>query len=106
MVLRLPSQGAYCWEVNVTAQIAGDAAVTNVTSGSTTTPTTITNWAAANSMTFSQPAVETYKVCFVKRAAQASAELTHDMCKTGKRECHSPGSPGCVSGGQWGVAKC
>lgn len=83
-----PPQGAYCWEVNVTASVRGDAATTNVTVGNTTTPTSITQWAADNTMTFSQPAVETYKVCFVKRTPQATAELTYDMCKTGKRECH------------------
>jgi hypothetical protein len=76
----------------MTASIRSDAATTNVTVGNTTTPTPITTWAGDNAMTFSQPAVETYKVCFVKRTPQASAELTYDMCKTGKREWRLPGA--------------
>jgi hypothetical protein len=71
-------QGEYCWTVNVTANI-------NTTAANNGT-ITLADWATANNIMVDAAPKTTYTACFYKRAEQAAATLTYDMCRTGKRE--------------------
>lgn len=92
LLLALP-QGEYCWTVNVTANI-------NTTAASNGT-LTLADYATANTMTVDAAPKASYTACFYKRAEQATANLTYDMCRLGKREyaCRH----GAWGGGEAGV---